>query len=289
MADDRLVMTRFRSPAPVVTLVVCSAVLLGGSLASAGAQERQDDRPPVSWVNPDLPVFRGLSHHVLASEALGHDVGYAVWLPPDYEASGDRRFPVVYFLHGMGGDESKDAGGFSSLVQRAIGEQWMPYTIVVFPNGGRSGYREGVEEMIVDELVPLVDAEYRTVAEPESRGLAGFSMGGAGSVWLSLRHPDLFGFAGSWGGGLWRVEDAALGLASANADELKSHGFAALFINGDQDRPDAFAALAERFSDLDIPHEVVTLPDTKHNLGQYYERAGETMAKFLGNQLGEDR
>ena len=56
-------------------------------------------------------------------------------------------------------------------------------------------------------------------------------------------------------------------------------------INGDRDRPDAFKPLAQKLSELKIPHEVVVLPDTPHNLGLYYQRAGSKMAEFLGKQL----
>ena len=56
----------------------------------------------------------------------------------------------------------------------------------------------------IDELIPLIDHDYATKAEPAGRALAGFSMGGAGSVRLSILHPELFCAAGSWGGALSR-------------------------------------------------------------------------------------
>ncbi len=255
------------------------------SLATAPAQ---DDRPPVSWVNPDLPRGAGLSHHTLDSAAMGHEVGYVVWLPDGYEAEDTTRYPVVYFLHGMGGDESADSGGFSALLRRGIKAGWLPPLIAVFPNGGRSGYRNEVQAMIVDELVPTIDAGFRTIDDAGARGLAGFSMGGAGSVWLSLNYPEIFSFAGSWGGGLWRVEEEALALVTQHSDALNSHGFSALLVNGDGDRPDAFAALAEAFAARGVSHEVVVLDDTKHNLGRYHELSGEKMLRFIGGQLRQN-
>jgi enterochelin esterase-like enzyme len=239
----------------------------------------------VSWVNPRLPDASGLKHHVLDSNVMGHPVGYVVWTPPSYGEKVGERFPVIYFLHGMGGDESKDSGGFSYQMRRAIRKGTMPPTICVFPNGGRSGYRDAVEKMIVDELVSQIDASYRTIADGKARGLAGFSMGGAGSVCLSLRHPDVFSFAGSWGGGLWRITDAALAAVETNHAKLKANGYQALLINGDRDRPDAFKLLTEQFQVREIPHQVVVLKETPHNLGRYYERAGEKMTRFLGERL----
>ena len=256
--------------------------------SDACAQRPRGQRPPVSWVNPKLPDGPGLTHRVLASKAMGHDVGYVVWTPPDYDASGRARYPVIYFLHGMGGSEASDSAGFSGLIARGIRDGSVPPVICVFPNGGRSGYRDGVEKMIVEELIPLIDESYPTKAEPKSRAVAGFSMGGAGAVRLSIMHPDLFCAAGSWGGGMWRDGDAILTAAGKGAHTLKDNAYAVLLINGDRDRPDAFESLVQKLSELEIPHEVVVLPDTPHNLGLYYQRSGSKMAQFLGKHLRDE-
>src|SRR5690606_34461894 len=95
-----------------------------------------NERPPVSWVNPGIPQMDGLSHHILHSKAMGHDVGFVVWTPVAYRKGADQRFPVVYFLHGMGGNEVSDAAGFSSRVSQAIERGDIPPVICVFPNGG---------------------------------------------------------------------------------------------------------------------------------------------------------
>jgi endo-1,4-beta-xylanase len=236
-------------------------------------------------VNAEIPEQAGLRHYVLQSESLGYEVGYVVWTPPGYDRNGDERLSTIYFLHGMGGNEASDAGGFSQLMDRAIREGWLPDAIGVFPNGGRSGYQGDVERMIVEELVPRIDADYRTRADRAGRVVAGFSMGGQGAVLLSLRWPHLFSAAGSWGGGLWRGADEVYAAAQEHATLLRDSGYAALLVNGEEDRPDSFAPLSERLAQLDIEHEIVVLPDTRHNLGQYYERNGEQMIRFLGGRL----
>ena len=71
----------------------------------AVSQNQQRERPPVTWVNPKLPAGPRLTHHLLDSKAMGRKVGYVVWTPKDFNASGVTRYPVVYFLHGMGGNE----------------------------------------------------------------------------------------------------------------------------------------------------------------------------------------
>ena len=88
-----------------------------GLLTPVRTPAKTAQRPPVSWVNSKLPKGPGLKHSILSSKVMGHDIGYVVATPPDYDASGDTRYPVIYFLHGMGGNESADSGGFSGLVR----------------------------------------------------------------------------------------------------------------------------------------------------------------------------
>ena len=92
-----------------------------------------------------------------------------------------------------------------------------------------------------------------------------------------------------WGGALsFRgnpKDSPLLPLAKDNADKLKASNFALITINGDQDRPQAFKPLQDTCRELGIPHETVVLNDTDHNLGKYYERAGDTMIEFLAQRL----
>lgn len=265
---------------PLVLLVAASA----STCAIAQRPERK-----ISWVNPKIADVKGLQHKVLASKSLGHDVGYVVWTPPNYDSSGKTRYPVVYFLHGAGGTEASDSGGFSSRVAGGIRNGTFPEALCVFPNGGMSGYRGDVELMIIDELIPLIDRDYATKGEASGRALAGFSMGGAGSVRLSMLHSELFCAAGSWGGALsWRgngENSPLLPAAKSSAATLKANNFSLLTVNGDQDNPDGFTPLRKVLEPLMIPHKVVTLKDTKHNLGHYYERAGDRMLLFLAKRL----
>lgn len=276
-------------------VILLLAIVLSGLAQTASSQnkspkqQRQRGRE-IKWVNADIPKMRGLTHKVFNSKSLGHDVGYVVWTPRDFDSNGKTRYPVVYFLHGAGGSEKSDSAGFASRVAAAIRDGDFPHAICVFPNGGMSGYRGQVESMIVDELIPLIDRDYPTKAQAAGRVVCGFSMGGAGSVYLSIRHPELFCGAGSWGGALSfrgpAEKSPLLPLAKQNADKLKTNGYSLITINGDQDRPDAFKPLQDLLKENGISHRSIVLTDTKHNLGKYYERAGDTMIKFLASCLG---
>ena len=149
-------------------------------------------------------------------------MGYVVWTPPGYSSSAKNRYPVIYFLHGMGGTESSDAKGFSEYVSTAVNNSLLPPVICVFPNGGVSGYRGDVEKMIIEELISTIDSNYCTLVQTQSRVLTGFSMGGSGSISLVAMHPDLFCVAGSMGGGL-RTNECQL--ISAGWFHLNLHFF----------------------------------------------------------------
>jgi len=265
-----------------------TALLAMACIAAPALAETPPTKPaerPISWVNPKLPAGPGLSHHVLHSEAMGHDVGYVVWTPPGYDEKTDQRYPVVYFLHGAGGNESGDSAGFSGHVAQAIKKGVLPQVLCVFPNGGMSGYRGNVESMIVKELIPLIDESYRTVAKPASRAIAGFSMGGSGAVRLIVAHPDLFCAAASWGGGASAGNTTLADAATANAEALKKNNVAFLQIKGDRDRPEGNQEFAKHLDKLGIANELVILKDTDHNLGLYYERSAEQMMKFLARHI----
>ena len=253
--------------------------------AESQESKREERKKNVKWVNPDIKAFEGLSHHVLQSKALGHEVGYAVWLPAKYAQKTKKHYPVIYFLHGMGGSESADAPSFSRIVSKAIEEGILPPVICVFPNGGVSFYRDEVEKMIIDEIIPTIDTNYRTIAKGKSRALAGFSMGGFGSVYLSVQYPDMFCAAGSMGGGLWRMGEEFKQATEKAIPVWKKNNNGFFFVNGDKDRPEAFKEFAENLTEKEIENQLVVIPDLDHNLGLYYERSADQMLKLLAKHL----
>lgn len=265
--------------------IISMALLLGITVYGQQPQTGEQPRREVKWVNPEIAEMPGLSHHILQSKNLGHEVGYVVWTPPGYGKKTTKKFPVIYFLHGAGGNEAKDASGFSDWVKKAIDEGIISPVICVFPNGGMSGYREEVEKMIIEELIPLVDKNYKTVAKPKGRLLAGFSMGGAGSVYLAIQHPHVFGAAGSMGGGIRNNNDELTQAISSAIPVWKKNKFRFFMVNGDNDRPDAFTDFSVLLNKEGISNKVIILPDTKHNLGLYYERSVMQLISFIGENL----
>jgi putative tributyrin esterase len=133
----------------------------------------------------------------------GMKVKFNVILPRDY-ATSNRRYPVLYLLHGYTDD-------YSAWVTKShVTEHARPYAeIIVMPEGGTGWYVDNVrnpklawEGYLTLDLVPYVDSHYRTVRTRQGRSIAGLSMGGYGAMTLGLRHPRMFAAVASLSGAL---------------------------------------------------------------------------------------
>lgn len=133
------------------------------------------------------------------SSIMKKDVHCTIYLPPDYETS-NRSYPVVYLLHGFSDDNTGwlQFGEVNRYADKAIAEGTIPPMIIVMPNADSSWYvnsydgKENYEDFFIKELMPFVEKNYRTKPDKKYRGIAGLSMGGYGTLYLSFKHPDLF-------------------------------------------------------------------------------------------------
>ncbi len=177
------------------------ALLLGCATASTAlAQEGRLIREKVHGKSLEKTVTGELA-----------DRSVAIYLPPSYDKSPTKRYPVVYLLHGIMDTEetwifewSKKGdpwGTVPRLMNRGIAEGRFGEMIVVMPDQktkfGGSFYTNSKatgnwEDFTVNDLVSYVDSKYRTIAKPGSRGIAGHSMGGYGAITIGLKHPDVF-------------------------------------------------------------------------------------------------
>jgi len=136
---------------------------------------------------------------VIQSKILQKDVRYTVYLPYDYETS-SRYYPVVYLLHGYTDNDMGwiQFGEANLILDEAIAKQELPPMILIMPDGGVSWYINNFdnsvryEDFFIEEFMPAIEKQFRIRAEKRYRGIAGLSMGGFGSLTLSMRHPDLF-------------------------------------------------------------------------------------------------
>ena len=160
------------------------------------------------------------------SDILGADRRLNVYTPPFYEKN-LQSYPVLYLLHGSGGDENAwlELGRTARIMDNLIAEGKIEPMIVVMPNGNPSkqaapgettdnlaykpamsnsfpGYKDGSYEKSFTEIIHFIDNRYRTVADKNHRAIAGLSMGGFHTLYISLNYPDLFGYVGLFSAGM---------------------------------------------------------------------------------------
>lgn len=135
------------------------------------------------------------------SQILGEHITYSLFMPADYEINTEASYPVIYFLHGFGESSTKDWTKYMNVIASLEESQGVQPMIYVFPNGYNSYYSNTYDgkfpymDMFINELVPYIDANYRTVADREHRGIMGYSMGGFGAMVLAMKHPETFGMS----------------------------------------------------------------------------------------------
>ena len=137
----------------------------------------------------------------MKSEILNMDRKYAIYLPPDYETS-QRSYPVLYLLHGGGDDQTGwiQFGEVKYIADKTIKKGKSTPMIIVMPdaNSGKRGYTNDAagewryEDFFFEEFMPFVEKRYRIKSEKRYRAIAGLSMGGGGTFYYALHHPDLF-------------------------------------------------------------------------------------------------
>jgi S-formylglutathione hydrolase FrmB len=186
--------------------------------ASAHSQERADCR-------------------ALHSAILHSSVRYCVYLPASYSAADAkiRKYPVLYLLHGLGGNEQSIAlDGEWTALQDLRREHMVGEFLVVAPDGGDTFYinsRDGktpYSDFFLREFIPFIERTYRVRTERTTRGITGFSMGGYGALRTAFAHPELFGSVSAHSAALMQAPPqvvTAAGPAGNIAAELLANVF----------------------------------------------------------------
>ena len=144
-----------------------------------------------------------------------------VYTPPTYDKDAKTNYPVLYLQHGWGEDETAwmTQGHANLIMDNLIAEGKIKPFIVVCTYGmtnemrlgggagGRGAAAQNFEKVLCDELIPYVDANFRTIAKKESRAMAGLSMGGMETHSITLARPELFNYYGLLSGGVYTPEE----------------------------------------------------------------------------------
>ncbi|HEV7647261.1 MAG TPA: alpha/beta hydrolase family protein [Actinophytocola sp.] len=188
---------RFRGLLLALVLLLNLVVTLPSTAQAAPAAPVRSG----AWIVHSEQLSDRLVELTVHSDAVGHDVGVRLLLPPDYRRSPHRKWPTLYLLHGCCDGDT----GYRSWTNNTDAEALTAHTnvLVVMPEGGPAGfYSDWVsgpawETFHLTELRRLVEREYRS---GPWRAIAGLSMGGFGSLSYAARHPGMFRAAASYSG-----------------------------------------------------------------------------------------
>ena len=134
------------------------------------------------------------------SRILHRPVRYCVMLPATYQSDAKRKFPALYFLHGLGENEQTllRGGGGWDLIQDLRQQKKIGDFLVIAPDGRASFFinsadgRDRYSDFFLMEFIPYVEAHFRVIHDRRARGVTGLSMGGYGALRAAFAHPKLF-------------------------------------------------------------------------------------------------
>ena len=238
------------------------------------------------------------------SASMNKNIKTCVIVPDNYKKS-KKKFPVVYLLHGYSGNYATWVKSFKEVSQQV--DRYGFIAIGVDGNYSSWYFNSPIdptfkyETYIIDELVPFIDKKYKTIASREGRAISGLSMGGHGALYLSLKHQDVFGAAGSMSGGVdirpfsekWNIKKR-LGAINdfpdnwekntvVNLIELNQNNNLKLIIDCGVDDffIDVNRELHQKMLALKIDHDYIERPG-KHNI-DYWENSLKFQLLFFYN------
>ncbi len=276
---------------------------------SASAQQT------AAWLDPDKSEPAGTKYRTFSSKTIQGDVSYLIYLPPDYNTATTKHYPVVYWLHGLGGNQ-RGGAVFVAQLDAAIKAGQAPPMIAVLVNGLRdSRYYDSfdgkrpVETVIIRELIPYIDKTYRTVTSRQGRAIEGYSMGGFGAARLAFKYPNLFGMVSIMAGALLDTESVGTTmhselveknfggnrayfhagspwvLADRNAERIAGRTFVRIGVGELDPLYERNLTYHEMLERLGIKNEFFGVPGVAHNGRVFYEKLGGEAFAFYRKAL----
>jgi len=191
------------------------------NLLSPGSMVYVPGPSSLPWETTDVP-HGVVHHHFYHSAIVGDNRDFYVYTPPGYDAAAKTRYPVLYLLHGYsdGANGWTAVGRANMILDNLIAQGKAKPMIVVMPLGygapavlaggwahvgNRTAlFQENYEKFgdtLLQEVIPMVEKEYRVKTDRRSRAIAGLSMGGAETLFVGLNHVDRFAYVGAFSSG----------------------------------------------------------------------------------------
>ena len=171
---------------------------------------------PPSLIDERKVPHGNITMHAYDSKSVGVARNVWVYTPPGY-GKGDTRYPVLYLIHGAGDDESgwTKAGRANQIMDNLLADGKATPALIVMPFGHVPRPAQGgtdpaerartanlFEKDLLEDVIPLIESNYRVLTDPAHRAIAGLSMGGGQAANIGVNHPELFGYVGVWSGAL---------------------------------------------------------------------------------------
>jgi len=296
-------------------LFMAITAITGPAVAQTAPESAPDSKSEsIPWVTSEVKAPR-VEYRVFESASAASKVSFHIYKPASYETESENRFPVIYWLHGSGGG-MQGIPRVAKLFDDAIAQSKIPACMVVFVNGLPNGmyidWKNGeanVESMIMKDLIPYIDSNFRTIASRAGRALDGFSMGGYGAARLGFSHPDTFCAISMMGAGPMQttlvntprmgpkgrdeimkkvygddqaffLEQSPWMLAQRQSESLRE-GMLMRLVIGDRDETlPANKLFHARLEELKIPHSYPVLPGVDHNPLRTIAALGADMWSF---------
>lgn len=261
----------------------------------------------------------------LQTSLISATVKFHIYLPPTYASEPSRNYPVIYWLHGSGGFPKGAMKMLSARFHEAINTRKIQEAIVVFPDGfGQSMWLNDkdnqlpMEDIFIQEVIPHIDANYRTIKSKNGRVLEGGSMGGYGAARFGFKYTELFaaismlnpgpmqkvldvdnapivGREGAqniidrvYGGDLeYFKAQSPWRLVEENADKIRAN-LKIRMILGELDQITINnKEFSERLKELGVEHEVILLADAGHNPREMFAALGPDYWRFFKEALAD--
>jgi S-formylglutathione hydrolase FrmB len=180
-----------------VCILIAIFAVIGNLRAQFNDERRRGDLTPISLPGGGLVDFKSME-----SRDLGTSQPYSIFLPPSYNRDQARKYPVIYFLHGLNNDHTSWTvdryGNIQNKVEEMMVAGKIPEFIMVHPRADNSfycNYADGTrkyENFVVEELPAYIESHYRIRSGREDRAIAGTSMGGYGALKIAMKFPGRY-------------------------------------------------------------------------------------------------
>ncbi|HPE58380.1 MAG TPA: alpha/beta hydrolase-fold protein [Bacteroidales bacterium] len=159
------------------------------------------------------PATGKVEYKKMPSKILNEDREYSVYLPKSYSTNPEKKYPVLYLLHGGGGSHTDwpKLANLEGVANQVIDANEACEMIIVCPEAGKTfmNYFNNpdwrYEDYFFEEMIPYIESTYRVIGDKEHRAIAGLSMGGQGTVVYASHHPELFCAAYAMSGYLYSM------------------------------------------------------------------------------------